>query len=1006
MDNQLDAERAFFDTLISIDTDLVSLPEGPRRLEAMRSSGMFQNLPSGEGLAADARNASRVSFAADVEKGLIAARDAELLNLIADGAIASARRDVDTAVRLYERALAVAPAEASAEILLRLGDTYAAPLGSPLLLGVDSGSGTQMRHLLDYGVAPPSMIPPDPNALAVASRWYDRAAAGGDASIVQRVAIRRAYLRFLKGDRAGAATEFERVAAGEGVTAWAASLSAGLLQNRRAAIRRGIAAADAEKYEGALFSFAVTAQTFALASAHLAGNRVQAIEILEHTSDALIDAGSGRLAAEVLSELATLYNQTGRQDAALVAIRQAINLMEAHWQLVEQHMPPGTETDMLRKTEQAALLSRQQTREIYAGRKRTDEQTGGWTKELEALAKKQDEILGPLAGLYREQATNPIDVGKLAALKTEMDEIRTTPDCAGRMDRLRDVRRRSVEAAMPEWLLIFDLTNADCAREWLLEDRKRIESENILKPLATALSENKPADSVAPHVRLVLRSLEVLEMAEGWDALAQHGGKFAALADAVPMLVPFRLQARRYVALASLERGDAAAARTAVAGAVDDPLWPSRIPAERMSLLAIGVEAEAALCERGSCDAPRALHLLALLHGAQREAQFLRSGVSSARKETAERAALEARLARAETMAAADLQRLRELRDVQTSEALPIPPPPTRADVDAVLRALPKDVTALVFHRTRNHVIAWRGGIGELRLVRIADRDRRAESLAVELQSELAAALDGWPELVASIRSLLLVPLGAIPAGHRVVIVAGGTLGAIPFDLVVGHEHAVTITDMLVGAGTAGTTKNAVAVGLNSGPLTNAEEEARAVARLVGGTALTGARATAANVRAKLRDARFVHFATHATLVPENPFETYLTLAGGERLEAWRLFRDAPAARLITLSACEAAARPRALAGQAKDVSESTSLVAFAFAGNARYVLASLWRADDRFALQLMKAFYENLAGNPGDEAGALHRAKLTVANEGAVHPFYWANFVLSARSLEVTHLP
>ena len=1008
-ENFADASE-LYGVALGIDIDLETTLGQKRGLAEMRASGRFPNLPRGEELGAEARRLAREGYVRAAGKGVISRRDADVLNLFIDGRMMSADGNRDGAVKLLSDAVAIAPPDGAAQLLLHLGDAYVAPLGSPLLLGINPGTGTYTRNLLEYSVAPPSLVRPDARAIAAAAGYYDRAAdaAKGNAATMARIASRRAYLRFLGGDRTGAAADLERIAAGDGVTAWAASVSAGLLQNRRAAIRRGTAAAAAEQFDGAIASFAETARTFALATAFLSGNVTQGLEILEHAGDAVIETGRRRTAVGLLEETATLANRVGRQDSAIVAVRQAVALMEHHVAALDRVEASDDYPELLFKTERVAFLNLQQSRSTYGNAKRADEQTGGWTREAAALQKQKNAVVPELAAAVRGE----VDVETLVFLKSEMDAARAIPYCAGRLEKLRDVRRRSVESGMAEWLLIFDIANRDCVPEWLEEDRKRIEAEDIVEPLRAALAEKKPADTIDPLIQLILRSLEVLEHSEGWEALARYTAKFAALIPAAPVLQPYAVPIRRYLALAALERGKPEETRQLVEEVVAVPLWPTRSAIERMALLSIGVEAEAALCERGSCDAARALHLLELLHDAQREAQFMRSGVAAARKETAERAALEASLARAETMTDADLARLRALRDQQTTEVAPLASPPSRAEVDAVLRALPGGVTALVFHPARRHVIAWKAGKNELRLVRIANADETIERLASQLQTELANTLDeGWPDMASALYAALIAPLGDIPPANRLVVVAGGALGTIPFDILrqaagklLVLDHPVTVTDRIAGAATASAAKKALAVGLNSGPLTEAEEEARAVAQLVGGAALTGAQATAANVREGLRDARFVHFATHATLLPENPFETYLTLAAGERLEAWRLFRDAPAARLITLSACEAAARPRALGGRAATVSESTSLVAFAFAGNAKYVLASLWRANDRFAVDLMKAFYDQLARKPGDESGALHRAKLAVSKNGQVHPYYWANFVLSARSLEAAH--
>ena len=76
-----------------------------------------------------------------------------------------------------------------------------------------------------------------------------------------------------------------------------------------------------------------------------------------------------------------------------------------------------------------------------------------------------------------------------------------------------------------------------------------------------------------------------------------------------------------------------------------------------------------------------------------------------------------------------------------------------------------------------------------------------------------------------------------------------------------------------------------------------------------------------------------------------------------------------------------------------------TSLMSFAFGGGARYVLASIWRATDDATRELMIVFYRKLGDGMEPEV-ALQQAKRAVAAATDVHPYYFANFILTARSL------
>lgn len=104
-------------------------------------------------------------------------------------------------------------------------------------------------------------------------------------------------------------------------------------------------------------------------------------------------------------------------------------------------------------------------------------------------------------------------------------------------------------------------------------------------------------------------------------------------------------------------------------------------------------------------------------------------------------------------------------------------------------------------------------------------------------------------------------------------------------------------------------------------------------------------------------------------------------------------------ADLVTLSACETAA------GKIQGIEGVASLVrAFLLAG-ARGVVASLWKADDRFTAALMTRFYTHLATGM-DTAAALRTAKLDLIRRygDRAHPYYWAGFTFTGDSVRVSN--
>jgi len=156
------------------------------------------------------------------------------------------------------------------------------------------------------------------------------------------------------------------------------------------------------------------------------------------------------------------------------------------------------------------------------------------------------------------------------------------------------------------------------------------------------------------------------------------------------------------------------------------------------------------------------------------------------------------------------------------------------------------------------------------------------------------------------------------------------------------------------------------------------------------------------------RDARIVHFATHAYVDDRSPFDSGLVLSIPEELaegrdngllQVWEIFESVRLdADLVVLSACETGI------GEIRGGEGIIGLTrAFQYAG-ARSVLASLWRVEDEATAELMQRFYRHLrAGKAKDEALRaaqleLIRSPLRVPDgrggwteRNAAAPYFWA---------------
>ena len=193
--------------------------------------------------------------------------------------------------------------------------------------------------------------------------------------------------------------------------------------------------------------------------------------------------------------------------------------------------------------------------------------------------------------------------------------------------------------------------------------------------------------------------------------------------------------------------------------------------------------------------------------------------------------------------------------------------------------------------------------------------------------------------------------------------------------------------------------------------LPGARIEARAITRQFPSprsTLLLGADATETRVIDAIGQKAAVHFATHAIIRDDAPFESYLALAADARaadgrLTAQDIYRLTLDADLVVLSAC------RSAGGRVGGDGVATFARAFIYAG-APSVVASIWDVPDTATSRLIGGFYRSwLKG--ASKSGALRTAQLSLLRDlragrvsattpaGSVvlpeHPIFWAGFSL-----------
>ncbi len=182
--------------------------------------------------------------------------------------------------------------------------------------------------------------------------------------------------------------------------------------------------------------------------------------------------------------------------------------------------------------------------------------------------------------------------------------------------------------------------------------------------------------------------------------------------------------------------------------------------------------------------------------------------------------------------------------------------------------------------------------------------------------------------------------------------------------------------------------------------LPESESEAVEIAKIFQQEAITGAKATKANITKQLSQAALIHFATHGLLEYRSSHSSSslqglgipgaIALAPSSQddglLTAAEIFDLRLVASLVVLSACDT--------GIGRITGDGVIGLSRAFiSAGTPSVLVSLWTVPDTKTKLLMIAFYQELQQNP-DKAQALRKAMLTLMEVG-FEPLDWAGFTL-----------
>jgi CHAT domain-containing protein len=154
-------------------------------------------------------------------------------------------------------------------------------------------------------------------------------------------------------------------------------------------------------------------------------------------------------------------------------------------------------------------------------------------------------------------------------------------------------------------------------------------------------------------------------------------------------------------------------------------------------------------------------------------------------------------------------------------------------------------------------------------------------------------------------------------------------------------------------------------------------------------TRLPATEATSTALHGALTRFQVLHFAGHATAVPDDPLESAMIMAQDQRLTVRDLLaRGTGTARFALLSACDSARVTDPLSDEL--VNLPTALLQCGFSG----VVGSLWTSYDKPSTMIMDVFYKEWQGHHASPSEALRSAQAWTRDHGFASPLAWANFV------------
>lgn len=344
-------------------------------------------------------------------------------------------------------------------------------------------------------------------------------------------------------------------------------------------------------------------------------------------------------------------------------------------------------------------------------------------------------------------------------------------------------------------------------------------------------------------------------------------------------------------------------------------------------------------------------------------------------------------------------------------------------------RSIPPDTLVVLLFPTEDQLYLLEATTDKLLVRQVAIKRADLEALAADFRQQMLAfsrnprAFD-WKggeatalkSVLSRLYSVIVKPIEPDMADKKTIaFVPHGSLVYLPFQALMSENAGGGVTflvekkqlvvlskaadlDQIYGPPSA-TTGSLVAFGNPDGSLAGATQEVKALADIFPGSQIyMEGQATEDKLKSvQAPKVSYLHLATHGTLIPSEPRESYLTMARGDKLSVseitgYRLDSSQGDLNLVTLSACQTALAERSGASDGSDLRSLAD--AFSFAG-CRSMVASLWKVEDNATRDLMVAFYKNLKQGQS-KAAALQGAQVALLKQDKyAHPFFWAPFIL-----------